>query len=143
MDIVYPAMFQHLNADGELATYVADVSQRNNPDDPKGLTAPIVSIQAFAAPDVDGLHGAAVDMTIEIKVWAYGNKMLKDAMRAARRISELLLQDIALGDSSFLGKFRPITGWQDIDTADPRTIHLQNQYAARYWSAGKIAALTT
>lgn len=143
MDIVYPAVYQHLAADAELGTYVVDISQRNNPDDPKELTGPVISIQPFSSPDVDGLHGAALDMIVEIKIWGYGNAMFKNAMKAARRVGELFLQDIALGDSSFLGKLRPITGWQDIDTADPRTIHLQNQYAARYWSAGKITALTT
>ena len=143
MDKVYPAIFQHLNADVELATYVVDISQRNNPDEPKGLTGPIVSIQPFSAPDTGGLHGAAVDMTVEIKIWGYGNNMFQNAMHAARRISELILMDIDLGAGNFLGKFRPVTGWQDIDTADPRTIHLQNQYTARYWAAGKITALNS
>ncbi len=143
MDLVYPKIFQRLDGDATLGGFIQEVSQRTNPDEPKFLSNPFVTIHTFGGVDAEDLHGAAIDIQCEIKIWAYGESMIKNALRAATRIDELLLTKLTLPVGNFIGRFRPITGWQDTDTADPKLIHLQNQYSARYWVAGKISVLTS
>lgn len=146
MDQLLPAIVGVLLGDGELGSLTKDVANRRSPDSPKNATVkPLVTFLVAGGPDVKGLHGAATDPALEVKIWGYGNdvRLQSNAAKASRRIDQLLLSPLKTADGSLLRRLRTVTGWQDIGDTDPQTLHLSCQYAARYWSQARIAALTS
>lgn len=146
MSNIFPKIWERLDQDATLGALVQDINLAKNPDDPKKLNSPLVVLHTRGGPDVNGLHGAAVDLQLEVKIWGYlggdtPGDMAKKAYQAADRIDLLLLEKFVLQDGSFTLRFRPATGWQDADQPDANVLHLINQYTARYWDQDRITAI--
>lgn len=135
------AVGDRLDSDATLTGFIQDINFRRNPDEPSKLNKPLVVFNYFGGPDTEGLHGAALDPELEVRIWGYGNAMAKNAERAAERISELLLSSFSLSDGSQAFKFRSVIGWQDTPQPDPKTIMLLNRYSSRLWAQNRIDAI--
>jgi hypothetical protein len=140
---IYPNLYQRLVADNDLDGYLQEINLGKNPDDPKELNNPIAVLKSMGGRDIPGLHGAAIVIRPQIDIWGYGDAMRIEAYKATDRIDELMLEGFTFSDGGATRKFRITNGWQDLPTTDPSTIHLMAQYEARYWSGGRISALTS
>ena len=142
MDELLKAIFARMDADAELGTMVASVYRYRNPESPKGITEPHVVFRVVRLPDSIGLHGAATEPHIEVKVWGYGDNMKPVCDRVAQRLDELMLARFTLSNGSVTLRFAADSGWGDIDDTDPEIIHMQNVYRTRFWDAKRIAILS-
>ncbi len=142
MDKLIPAIMTRLDDDSELAGYVGEINLHRNPPDPKALTKPLVVVRAAPGEEEVGLHGAAENVSVEVKIWGYGHSMTPDAYRAGRRIIQLFLAGFRVANGGLTFRFRSVAGWQTVDDTDPLTLHLQNSFTTRYWSEQRISTLT-
>lgn len=140
MDLI-DALFARLNNDDFIKAR-ADVWTRRNPDSPETLARPMIVIQLPSPVDTDGYHGAATDVACPIKIWGYGYAQQKPAGQLAGYLDVLLLEPLEFpeGDAGFTLRFSA-EGWQDVETTDPKTIHMQNRYVTRHWSGARVTHL--
>lgn len=142
MDFIYDDIGDALTGDSTLDSLTAAVTHFRQPQEPKRLEGglPVVVYTARDSLDEVGLHGAAVNVSVEVSVWGYKPNMYHDCLEAAQRVSELFLKGITLtgGGSTRWGEFE---GWQQIDQPNPDTILLRATFVTRYWSSGRVAAL--
>lgn len=139
-------VYSLLSGDSTISDLAQDVARRRNPDEPKELSAPQVSIHRAGGPKRDGAEGVSKRAEIEIKIWGYedGSGMTDEVDRIAGRIDEVLIgQTLELSNGSRASRFHNMTGWDDADQPDPNTIHAVAQFECNYWSQGRIGALTS
>lgn len=137
---VYEEIIDRLVNDASLGQHISDVDWSNNPKDPSSMAQPKVSLEPDFPEDVSGYHGFAVDVAIEAKVWGYGD-MLPDVIDAMERLDHLFLSNFAFSDGSSLRKLRAESGWQDVETPDPDTIHKVATFQGRYFSVPRKQAI--
>ena len=147
MDNLSAAIYARLNGDTDLVTtQQVVVTQGRLGQDPKMLARPRLVFRMMGGP-TDGAHGVKVHQYVEMEVWGYeGNKNAKlpACMAAAQRVSELMLTRFTTVTGGG-GTARPAEalGWQQVPDTDPLIVHLHNGFNIRYWSAQRVAALTT
>ena len=124
-------------AEDDIVGAQADVWTRLNPDNPEALTKPRVVIQLPQPVDTSGLHGAAADTVLPVKIWGFGANMQEAVIALADRIDLLMLDRLTTAGGGFT--LRPgAEGWQDVPDTNVSTIHLQNRYVARHWSGARV-----
>lgn len=134
MDQLFPAFVNRLDNDATLSGIVGHVKGRKNPEDPKKLTAPWVTVRMLPRGDRDVDGGPAEDVTFEVGIWGYGNAMYADCVRAARRIKNVLKgKRLTTSDGSQTLRIRS-NGFDDIDQPDSDTVLLRARFTMGYWS---------
>lgn len=143
MDVLFPAIGDALTGDSELDSLTSSITQFRLRSEPKRLRGalPVVVYTIRDTPDEDGLHGAAVNVEVEVSLWGYDSDAYPDCVTAAQRVSEIFLAGITTssGGHTRWGEF---DGWQQIDQPDPETVLLRATFVSRYWSSGRIAAVS-
>lgn len=124
----------------DLMNLIDRVDIGKNPDIPERLSTPRVVIIPSEGPDEIGLHGAATNPGIEIKIWGYGDSMYESCWQAASIISSLMVLPLS-GTSGVGTRVRAETGFQEAPTTDPRTIHLLCVYRMRFWWNRRVTVL--
>lgn len=140
MDVLLPAVYNAFDDDSTL-TGLADISRFRQPEDPSRLAKAAVVIRPADISDAAGLHGAALNAEIEVSVWHYGQGNYKTVVQAAARVGQIMVSGISLPTGGHT-RWGELLGWQQIDQPDPKTILLRAEYRARYWSQGRVDALT-
>lgn len=141
MDLLLPAIYEALNTDTEL-TNLATIDQFRHPEDPARLAKAAVVIRPADIGDEPGLHGAALTAEIEVSVWHYGQQNYKTAVQAATRVGDIFIAERLPLSSGGHTRWGEVLGWQQLDQPDPKTILLRAEFRARYWSQGRVDALT-
>lgn len=144
MDKLYEKFFELLNNDSTLGDLVSSVRFFRRPEDPQRLAKPVVIFNPGGGIDEIDLHGAAVNPRIDIEIWGYQHKgvdMAPDCIRAAQRISELLISSrLSLSRGGHV-RWTEDQGYRMIEQEDPDEILFRATYSTRYWSGGRIDAI--
>lgn len=151
MDKILNAIGQRLAADATLIGLLDSIGggpavlRARGFENPRELEGkkPRLVFNVLGSPDVVGLHGYAVDLTVNVDLWGYGVDAWPKADQAAQRTDEVLLAlfDVSPGGGTF--RWAAVTGWQPVEDSDPLTVRLNNRYSSRYYSDGRLTALTS
>jgi len=143
MDKLQQAIHNRLNDDTMItSTYSATVSHDRNPETtPDTLENPLVTFRLIWGTGALGTHRAAVNFTVEFKVWGYSQAMVDTCWSVANRIDLLMVSKFNIsGGGVTLAPM--VEGFQRVDQPDPQVVHLHGRYSGRYWSLGRIGILT-
>lgn len=144
MNVILPALASALNGDAELGNLVSAVRMHRAPTEPSKLVKPVVVFRVADGTDIQGAHGAAVNLDVEVEVWGYDAGMVPECTQAAQRISEIIVGtrlSLATGGHTRWGER---LGWQTVnDPDDGRVVLLRATFGCRYWSRGRISAVAT
>lgn len=144
MDVILKKIGDVLDADASLGTFVSSIRQHHVPEEPKKLVKPVTAYRLDSGTDEQGLHGAAVNVDVECDVWFYGSAQYPEAVQAAQRISELLVGSYMSLSSGGHLRWRESLYWQEIPQPEDAKIGLlRATFTARYWSRGRIDAVTS
>ncbi len=148
MDKFMEALGARLAGDGALTALVeggaANITQWRTFERPQEVSGVRIVYQLDGSGDPLGLHGAAVDLVLQLDVWGYRPTTLQDALQAMQRIDELLIRRFELpGGEGGTVRLRALIGWQQAADSDPLTVHWLNRYTTRFWSTGRITELTS
>lgn len=144
------AIWETISTDPIIMAAPATVTIARGKVSPKALTKHvnvIISDEGFT--DVIGLHGAVVDAQIEFRIVGWDQE--RRASLVADRIDLLMLrpysiyvteEDMTDRRRSASRKFRPATGWQDLQEGEALLTSKRAVYVARYWSVARVRAIT-
>ncbi len=146
MDRLIPALLAALDGDSELtSTLEAEVWFNRQPDDPTTMLVPRVVMSIMGSPEPGERLGGPIDLMPEVHIWGYEGAVraeIDKCFLVAQRVDELMLTPRGTTVTGPTASTIVLTGWQTIAGQDPRVIHLVNRYSIRFWSAGRIAAIT-
>lgn len=144
MEELFDSVNARLSTDPYIYENSLGVWIRKNPDQPNRLAKPQIVLDSPGAPDVGGLHGAAVDAIIELKVWGYGYSMQRACYQIAAALDNLMMEPFFSDNQAvqLTTRFRSETGWESMPTTDPDTVHLANRFVARYWPTTRLPLFT-
>ena len=116
-----------------------------------------VVIEPAGSFDVAGLHGAVVDIFVDVSIRGWdlweaawnvadiiNRRMLSAFSGASDNVDPSEWEAAARGgypDGSFIRKFRLETGFQTLPEQHPRLASIRASYSARYWSRNTIQAV--
>lgn len=141
MDVLLPAIGDAFDGDSTLTGLTESVRYHSHPSAPAKLSKPGLVYRLDDGVDESGLHGAAVNVDVEVSVWGYRDEMIPACWETAQRVSEIMISGISVPGSGTHLRFGEFAGWQDVDQPDREVVLLRATFRARYWSAGRISAL--
>lgn len=146
MEDLLAAWAARLTGDATLAALVQGVYQGRPPQDPKLVSKPMVTFRLADGPDVAGLHGLALDVTVEVKVHGYSENpgaQYHECLAVMDRISLLFLRRLVTANGSYTARPAEAAGWQDVEEPDTQVVHLHNTFTMRYISVGRATELAS
>lgn len=151
MDKLIRAVGDRYHADATLAGYLDEIggepaiTQWRTFEHPKEMESkkPRIVYTLDGSPDELGLSGAAANVGLEVSVWGYGPAAIRWCLQAMQRLDELTLLRMEPNPGGGTLRWRAVTGWQRMDEPDVMTVRWVNTYITRYWSDGRMTALTS